>query len=906
MERKGMLQPLSSSRKIKKVKSLPKNVANPMMLKVVRRVNSTTNLGSIPSIVPATESFIPSSLSPATNPSHMHLVQTADGRKLLLTNVVNVSKAMPSKPLIFLSKGQNMVAPAPSTTFAMSSAPRVTPQVSANMPQTIIINPTQLQAPQPVVLRIPGINQPIVVRQQSTNPMAATSQPAAAPKRTIATSRRATPAPTTTTAAVPGPITSPAKALTPEGPIMFVNSGMTKFKVVGKPVPVQLFPKVQNIAPKDTSTTTTFAALPASLPSLKSVRKVPDQVPPLITVPAGPPKAPLPEPPAYLNIRVKEEPAEQGGGGDAAPAVKMEPADTKQEDETDEEGDLPLQLDALLDVRIKEEATDEQSELLARDKQLRQVLGVTNTDDADEQQQNQHQQEQLPPQMPKFYIRTSEGKLVSISPEEAKALGLNHKDKVEENQRRLMNALSMAQTTVVDRGVGAEMAAKLRPDTPNVLIPGNVNVKDFVSCHVSPAAEKTAALMRNLAGRRLDTNANNILAPKSNTGIIGEFEAEDGKRYLKITIETEANGKEPCNVPITPLNTYQCPFCGRDFKTKDHVVSHIRIHTGERPYPCDVCGKRYRQRIDIIRHMRIHTGEKPFNCGLCNASFNQKSNLRSHMRIHTGERPVQCKVCGKGFSRNTHLKQHMKLHTGEKPYKCNVCHRPFRFKSGLQAHERIHTGLKPYACSLCGRTFTQIVGLIRHERTHAGEKPFRCQSCGKSFDTRDALKSHVKKHTGERPHACDLCPKTFTDPSALRCHRKKYHANMLICVICLREDFKDRIELREHLRAHERQNWEETPEGELVPLARPLDGEHFISVNDMMDEDETLEGEGDENYPIQNEVAMNDENYVEVELDPDDPMEDDSESRGFTEDRNDGDNDYREHKFQIEDCDPLA
>lgn len=74
----------------------------------------------------------------------------------------------------------------------------------------------------------------------------------------------------------------------------------------------------------------------------------------------------------------------------------------------------------------------------------------------------------------------------------------------------------------------------------------------------------------------------------------------------------------------------------------------------------------------------------------------------------------------------------------------------------------------------------------------------------------------------------------------------------------------------------------------------------------MMDEDEMLEGEMDENYLVQNEIAVNDENYVEVELDPDDPMEDDSESRGFTEDQNDGYNDYEGHKFQIEDCDPLA
>uniref|UniRef100_A0A0P4W3Y1 C2H2-type domain-containing protein n=1 Tax=Scylla olivacea TaxID=85551 RepID=A0A0P4W3Y1_SCYOL len=887
----GNMPPLLSAKRTDDAKTLTTNPAQNVMVKVTPSTSPSTRPVTLPVLTPT-----PTPTLPSPNTSHMRLVQTPDGKKFLLTNVVNVAKPSSNKKVIFVSKSQVLAATTAPTTLPTSAGLAVTPVVSANMPQTIILNPAEPRPQQPIVLRIPGLNQPVVVRQQGTKPKPTPTLPIIAPQKAFAAGMRPSAASTTTTTAVPGPITSPAALkVGPRGPVMLVQNGTTKFKVVGKPVPVKLFPKMAKIAPKGLSP----SAIPSiAIPPLKNLIKTSELAPPLLTVPpVGPAKAPLPSPPAYLNIKVKEEPKEEDTAN-IPTTVKIEPEDPQEDSEMP---DLPIKIDDMLDVRIKEEATDEQSELLARDEQLRKVLGVTDTGNSEQEQQLQQSQAQ--PQQPKFYIRTSEGKLVSISSDEAKALGLNHLDKVEENQRRLMQAFSSAQTAMVNRSVAADIAAKLKTESANILIPENVNVKDFVSCHVSPAAEKTATFMRNLAGRRLGTNGNSVLAPKSNTAIVGEFEGEDGRRYLKITIETEANGREPCNVPITPVNTYQCPFCARDFKTKDHVVSHIRIHTGERPYPCDVCGKRYRQRIDIIRHMRIHTGEKPFNCGLCNASFNQKSNLRSHMRIHTGERPVQCKVCGKGFSRNTHLKQHMKLHTGEKPYQCKVCHRPFRFKSGLQAHERIHTGLKPYACSLCGRTFTQIVGLIRHERTHAGEKPFRCQSCGKSFDTRDVLKNHVQKHTGERPHTCDQCPKTFTDPSALRCHRKKYHTNLLICVICLREDFKDRIELREHLRAHERQNWEETPEGELVPLVRPADRGSFISVDDTLDEDETLVGEQevDENYLVQNEM-VDEVNHMEVELDPDDPMEEDDESGG----QNDRDSDCDEHKLRIEESDPLA
>lgn len=99
-----------------------------------------------------------------------------------------------------------------------------------------------------------------------------------------------------------------------------------------------------------------------------------------------------------------------------------------------------------------------------------------------------------------------------------------------------------------------------------------------------------------------------------------------------------------------------CKFCGKNFPDVSSLITHLPVHTGDRPFKCEFCGKAFKLRHHMKDHCRVHTGKQ----NLLSSYFFQK--IHSQIFNFTGERPFRCGICGKTFSRSTILKAHEKTH----------------------------------------------------------------------------------------------------------------------------------------------------------------------------------------------------------------------------------------------------
>nr|CAD7573861.1 unnamed protein product [Timema californicum] len=260
------------------------------------------------------------------------------------------------------------------------------------------------------------------------------------------------------------------------------------------------------------------------------------------------------------------------------------------------------------------------------------------------------------------------------------------------------------------------------------------------------------------------------------------------KRVLQSHIQTHTEGR-----------IYMCNECGKSFNVKSVWQSHIQTHTEGRIYTCNECGKIFNVKRALEIHFQTHTGDRPYKCDKCEKTFGFKSHLMRHMLIHNRQKPYKCAECGYHSRVKWNLKVHMENHIGqkEKVWKCPECDESFESFTCLTSHKSLHKAKEPHKCVKCGHFFKSIRELLDH---HSREgKLVECSECGKSFKQMGALRKHMAHHD-LKPYLCVLCGKYFRTEMNLSGHVLT-HGQSNECPIC-RKCFKRKAYLQKHVLLH--------------------------------------------------------------------------------------------------------
>lgn len=195
---------------------------------------------------------------------------------------------------------------------------------------------------------------------------------------------------------------------------------------------------------------------------------------------------------------------------------------------------------------------------------------------------------------------------------------------------------------------------------------------------------------------------------------------------------------------------YQCDICEKWFEHNYVLTKHKETHLNLERVECETCHNTFKSDQILQRHIQLtHQNILVAFCELCGKGFKLRSDLTSHLRSHSDERNYSCEICDKKFKTNTNLHKHKRTHLPkeERPgHVCEICSK-ISFSSGSHKnHMRTHTGETPFQCKICPMKFSQYASLHRHQNVHTGERKFKCELCGSDFVRKEHLNTHMRVH----------------------------------------------------------------------------------------------------------------------------------------------------------------
>ncbi|XP_056142894.1 zinc finger protein 850 [Lampris incognitus] len=274
------------------------------------------------------------------------------------------------------------------------------------------------------------------------------------------------------------------------------------------------------------------------------------------------------------------------------------------------------------------------------------------------------------------------------------------------------------------------------------------------------------------------------------------------------------------NSPSTSLHTVNghthssakvaCPVCGRKFRHRGIMKSHMRKHENGN-HKCELCNRSFRVFSGLLRHQVVHNAR----------ALPPPVKSFQHQVEQVKKNTYSCPDCGKLFSRAKALQFHMKSHGYETGYlpsspksnvtpeelQCSTCLAHFNNKSSLRAHQKLcikrdcqeHQYLKEptvyktnLKCPNCLSCFSSVLMFQRHSKfcreSNAKGDMERKEKGGSDRVTMDAEKNkpdtgelkmdytagHSLKNlsTADLKYKCKECERSFSVVGALNFHKR--------------------------------------------------------------------------------------------------------------------------------------
>ncbi|KAG7330964.1 hypothetical protein KOW79_004933 [Hemibagrus wyckioides] len=238
------------------------------------------------------------------------------------------------------------------------------------------------------------------------------------------------------------------------------------------------------------------------------------------------------------------------------------------------------------------------------------------------------------------------------------------------------------------------------------------------------------------------------------------------------------------------FRTHICTECRRCFKTRSHLMEHMRLHFPDPSLQCPTCKHYFTSKSKLRIHMLRESGKKLHRCQLCDYAAVERNTLHRHITSvhgHQGEKDAPedlytCPTCQKSFTKSQALKSHMKSHhISQKGQPLPCFHQGCSFQSTdkklLQKHALDVHGLKAIECHhhACCALFGSKEDMEVHFRTH---QAFHCTQCDFSCSNKSRFQQHKRQgHTGEMQLRCSFCSFTSFNPVEFDQHVGHLHAN---------------------------------------------------------------------------------------------------------------------------------